>query len=365
VDLGAARTQLMGMRTARVARRSVAPQLRTVGFVAVNEAAVAVVTPRFTGWIERLDASRSGQRVEKGQVLATVYSPELLTAQQVFLNAVRWADKSEAGAAPGAQGVGADARKRLLLLGIAPEDIAALAQRGQPLGSMPLRSPVAGYVARKSALAGAYVQSGTELFQIADLSSVWVVADVYERDMGRVQVGQRARLTLGAYPGESFSGQVEFVYPAVNPETRTLQSRLVFKNAQLKLRPGMTGEVVIDAAPTEGLAVPSEAVVDTGEHEYVFLAREGGRFEPRTVRTGARGDGAVQVLEGLAEGDLVVTTANFLVDSESRLRAAVDGFAAAHPRHEKDGDGDDKGEREPRSAGKRAPATARAAPVHR
>ena len=332
VEIGADRTQLMGMRTARVTRQRLAPQLRTVGFVSANEASVAIITARFTGWIEELPVAQSGQHVEKGQVLATVYSPDLLSLQQVFLNALKWSKTQ------GAAATATEPRRRLELLGVARQDLDDLAKGGQAPNATPLRSPVAGYVAKKAALPGLYVQPGTELFQVADLSTVWVVADVYEHDMSRIHVGQRARLLLAAYPGEAFTGHVQFIYPAVNPESRTLQARMQFKNPGLKLRPGMYGDVVIELASAEGLSVPTDAVVDTGELQYVFLARDRGRFEPRVVRLGARGDGRVQILDGLADGDVVVTTANFLVDSESRLRAAVEGFGAGsgEPPHEHD-----------------------------
>jgi Cu(I)/Ag(I) efflux system membrane fusion protein len=348
IEISAERTQLMGMRTAQVSRRQLAPQLRTVGFVSANESSLAIITTRFTGWVEDLRVAQSGQRVKKGDVLATVYSPELLTAQQVFLNAVKWTDQRnpQPGAQPGG-GLEGEARKRLELLGIARDDIAELSRRGKPFDAMPIRSPVGGYVAKKGALPGLYVQPGTELFQIADLSTVWVVADVYESDMSRIQVGQDGRLLLGAYPGEAFTGRVQFIYPAVNPESRTLQARMEFKNPGLRLRPGMYGDVVIELASAEGLAVPTDAVVDTGELQYVFLVRGGGRFEPRVVRLGARGDGLVQLLEGVSAGDVVVTTANFLVDSESRLRAAVEGFSPVLAREEvKEHEHDDRRERE-------------------
>jgi membrane fusion protein, copper/silver efflux system len=346
VEIGAARTQLMGMRTAPVTRGHLVPRLRTVGFVSANEKQLAIVSTRFTGWIEELRVAQSGERVTKGQVLATVYSPELITAQQVFLNANKWADKQGASAlGAGTVTLENDARKRLELLGISREDVAELAKRGQASTVVPLRSPVAGYVAKKSALAGLYVQPGTELFQIVDLSSVWVMADVYERDMARVKVGQRARIQLTALPGEAFTGQVDFIYPAVNPESRTLQARMSFQNPGLKLRPGMYGDVTLELDPADGLTVPDEAVVDTGELQYVFLAREQGRFEPRVVRVGARGDGRAQLLEGVGEGELVVTTANFLVDSESRLRAAVEGYAPVTPADEaREREGDDRRE---------------------
>ncbi|GEJ56245.1 hypothetical protein AMYX_09860 [Anaeromyxobacter diazotrophicus] len=342
VELDAARTQLIGMRTGPVLRERLAPQLRTVGFVAADEQRLALVTTRFSGWIEKLLVAQSGARVEKGQILATAYSQELVTAQQVYLNSVKWADKQGLATAGGAAGgVEYDARRRLELLGVAPQDVAEIARTGQPLATVPVRSPVAGYVARKAALPGLYVQPGTELFQIVDLSTVWVVADVYERDVDRVRVGQRARFTVAARQGETFGGRVQFVYPAVNPESRTVQARIELKNPGLRLKPGMYGDVLLDLPAGDALTVPGEAVVDTGDQQYVFVARPAGRFEPRRVRLGAGGDGRVQVLEGLAEGEMVVTTANFLVDSESRLRAAVEGFrpvGAEDERREREGD---------------------------
>jgi Cu(I)/Ag(I) efflux system membrane fusion protein len=288
---------------------------------------VAVVAARITGWIEDLRVAQSGEPVKKGQVLATQYSPELRSAQQVLVNAVRWT-QGQTTVAPvqTISGAEADARRRLELLGVARQDVDEIARSGVPIDAVPIRSPVNGYVARKSALVGLYVQPGTELFQIADLSAVWIVADVYEPDLERVKVGCKARFLLPSSPGEEVSGTVRFMYPAVNPESHTVQARIALRNAGLRLRPGMYGDVVFELPPVEALTVPAEALIDTGEVQYVFVAREGGRFEPRKVRAGARAGSSVQILQGLAEGERVVTTASFLLDSESRLRAAVEGF---------------------------------------
>lgn len=332
VTIGPERAQLIGVRTATVLRQRITPQLRTVGFISANEGMIALVSSRVIGWIEDLHVAQSGQRVKKGEALATVYSPDLLAAETAYLNTVRWAERQASGGqAATSSGADSDARRRLELYGMARQDIAEITKAGKPMNAVPIRSPVDGFVARKSALAGLYVQSGTELFQIVDLSTVWVVADVYEHEMTSVQVGQTARLSLGAYPSETFNGRVHFIYPAVNPETRTLQARMEFKNPGLKLRPGMYADVVIEGSAAERLAVPTEALVETGESQYVFVAREQGRFEPRKVRTGLRRDDRVEVLEGLAAGERVVTTANFLVDSESRLQAAVQQFKAGQP----------------------------------
>jgi len=319
VDVGAEWAHLIGVRTAEVARRSLRPRVRAPATVTVNESAVALVTSRVTGWIEELPVSQAGQRVEKGQVLATIYSPDLLVAQQVYLSG----GARTGGAFP------VDPTKRLDLLGIAPQDLAQLAESRQVKNALPIRAPAGGFVARRQVQVRQYVQPGAELFQIADLSTVWVIADVFEEDFRRVAPGQRARLRVSARPGEEFAGTVDLVYPAVSPESRSFQVRVALPNPGMKLRPGMTGEVELDLASADGLAVPADAVVDTGDHQYVFVARDAGRFEPRSVRLGARDAAGVEVVEGLAAGDRVVTAANFLIDSESRLRAAAEQFRAS------------------------------------
>jgi Cu(I)/Ag(I) efflux system membrane fusion protein len=212
---------------------------------------------------------------------------------------------------------------------MAPADIDALAASGRPQRAVAIRSPVRGYVARKSALRGLYVAAGTEVFQIADLSTVWVLIDVYESDIPRIRVGQQASFELRAYQGRRFSGRVGFIYPALNTGSRTLQARVELKNPSLELRPGMYGDVVLDLGAAEAVVIPSDALIDTGEQQYVFVDRGGGRFEPRRVQAGWSGNGKTAVLEGLAAGERVVTTANFLLDSESRLRAAVESFGAS------------------------------------
>lgn len=331
VQLSLDRVQLAGMKTAVATREALSPTLRAVGFVTPNEGAVVSVNARFSGWVEKLAVVQTGQLVERGQILAAVYSPEMLNSQQVFLNAVKWADRrpGAAGASPPStlvtENLERDARERLALLGVATEDIDALAKAGQPSQTVNVRAPIRGHVARKNVLRGVYVQPGTELFQIADLSTVWVLAEVYESQIGRVNVGQEATLELAAYPGERFHGRVQFVSPALSTGSRTLQARLEFRNAGLKLRPGMYGDVTLALGATEAVVVPREAVVDTGEVQYVFVSKEGGRFEPRRVRRGWEGDGKVALVEGIVEGERVVTTANFLLDSESRLQAAIAG----------------------------------------
>lgn len=194
---------------------------------------------------------------------------------------------------------------------------------------MPIRSPSDGYVTARNVVPGAAIQAGAPLFEVADLSKVWFVADVFEQDAARLRIGQKAFLELIAYPGERFTGRVQFLYPTLNAATRTLRVRLELANktgpAGVKLRPGMYGNAALELPSASGLLIPSEALVDTGDNQYVFVAKAEGHFEPRLVKVGARAGDKVQVSEGVAEGETVVTTGNFLLDSESRLRSAIDG----------------------------------------
>jgi Cu(I)/Ag(I) efflux system membrane fusion protein len=204
-----------------------------------------------------------------------------------------------------------------------------MAARGKAADSVPIRSTAEGYVTARNVVPGAAVQPGAPLFEVADLSKVWLLADVFEQDAARLHVGQKASLELGAYPGETFTGRVQLIYPTLSASTRTLRVRLELANrggpGGMKLRPGMYGNVALDLPAASGLVIPAEALVDTGEHQYVFVAKDQGHFEPRLVRVGGRSGDKVQIADGLSEGETVVTTGNFLLDSESRLRAAVDG----------------------------------------
>lgn len=335
------RVQLIGMRTAKVTHAALGDALRTVGVIAADERGLAQVSVRFSGWVQQLLVSETGRRVKRGEVLATVYSPEVVRAEQEYVVARGWEARDappanaalqhhaamELGGARG--GVAEDARRRLELLGIAGPELDAIAARGKAGDSVAIRSPVDGYVTARNVVQGAAVQPGTALFELANLSKVWLLADVFEQDAARLRVGQKARLALTAYPGETFVGRVQLVYPTVDATSRTLRVRLEFANqvgpGGLKLRPGMYGNVSLDLPGATGLVIPAEALVDTGEHQYVFVAKEGGRFEPRPVRVGGRAGDRVQIAGGLAEGETVVTTGNFLLDSESRLRAAIEG----------------------------------------
>jgi Cu(I)/Ag(I) efflux system membrane fusion protein len=339
VSLTPERIQLIGMKTAVVTREALGGELRSVGIVAPSERGLAQITTRFAGWIQKLDVGVTGERVRRGQVLAAIYSPDVLRAEQELLVAAGWKESPAGAKAPAHEHqdltntLAVNARRRLELLGIGPQEIDEVLRTGKPSEAVAIRSPVAGYVVAKNAVAGVAVQPGTVLFEVADLSTVWVTADVYELDVARVHVGQNARFQLASYPGESHTGKVQFIYPVLDRANRTLKIRLELRNRSdrsgPRLRPGMSGTVSLDLPATTGLMVPAEAVVDTGELRYVFVAKDGGRFEPRAVKVGAHAKGKVAIASGLAEGETVVTNGNFLIDSESRLRAAVEGRAPA------------------------------------
>jgi Cu(I)/Ag(I) efflux system membrane fusion protein len=277
--------------------------------------------------VEDLRVRESGQRVTRGQILGTIYSPDLISAQQVFLSTRLLADRAQAQPTAAGPAFQTDPLKRLDFLGVAQQDIDRLARSRKVENTLPFRSPVTGYVARKIEAPGAYVQPGTELFRIADLSTVWLTAEVTERDAKRVRVGQRVTFFPAVGSGETYAGTVELVYPALDPESRMQSIRVLLPNEALELRPGMSGDVVIAVDSAEGLTVPRDALVETGELQYVFVSKDGGRFEPRVVHVGTRGHDHVVLLDGVAEGERVVTTANFMIDAESRVRAAVQAYS--------------------------------------
>jgi RND family efflux transporter MFP subunit len=266
--------------------------------------------------------SQTGEYVKAGQPMLLLYSPEFLQAEQEYLSA------RGSGDAPGGGEMLESARRRLELLDVTPGEIAALEESGRPLRTLTVRSHLSGYVFAKNIAHGMYVQPGTEMFTVVNLGNLWVLADVYEQEIAFVRAGQQAEMRAAAFPGQVFKGRVHFVYPTVAQQTRTLKVRLEFPNPGLKLRPGMYGDVEIRLDAAEGLVAPAEAVVNTGEQTYVFVARGAGRFEPRAVTVGRRDGEMVEVLSGLAEGDEVVTSASFLIDSESRLKAAMQGMGA-------------------------------------
>jgi len=323
IDLSPERIQLIGVRTGRVERRSLGGRLDLVGAVAPDEGSLRRVQIRAAGTVRKLHVNETGAVVREGAPLLTIYSPELYQSELEYVieYAAQWG-----GAAGSHEGSAlAAARARLRLLGVPDAEVARLERERTASTALTLVAPVSGTVLERNVVEGQTVGAETPLYTIADLSRVWVVADLYEMDFGQVRAGDRAEFEVDALPGRRFDARVAFVYPTVSPETRTIKIRFALDNAAGHLRPGMYGRVAVHTATRPTLAVPSEAVVRSGRRDVVFLARAGGRFEPRLVTVG-KGDGAwVPVLSGLAEGDTVVTSASFLLDSESRLRAAIAG----------------------------------------
>ena len=292
VDLTPERIQLIGMRTATVKREEIGGELRTVGVIGANERGLAQINTRFAGWIQKLLVSETGERVRRGQVLATIYSPDVLRAQQELLVARGWNTPGSAGAKPTHEhdaftgALDASARRRLELLGISAQEIDEVLRTGKAVEAIAIRSPVDGYVVAKSAVAGVAVQPGTVLFEVADLSRVWVTAEIYEQDISRIHVGQQARLQLTSSPGETHTGKVSFIYPIARRRQPDAARAARVQEQDRSRRPapasrGCTAPSTSICPRTTGLMAPAEAVVDTGEMHYVFVAKEGGHFEPR------------------------------------------------------------------------------------
>jgi Cu(I)/Ag(I) efflux system membrane fusion protein len=327
VELDPERVQAMGIRTERVAARPFTSTLRTVGIVEIDETRVAHVQTKFEGWIENLHVDFVGKPVTAGQPLFSVYSPELVAAQEEYVLALKSAEGDREGPMAAeidrwSRSLVDAARRRLARWDIPAVEIERLERERTPRRALTINSPVSGIVLKKTAVRGMNVEPGMDMFTIADFSRVWVQADVYERDMPYVRVGQSARLSLEALPGRTLHGRVEFISPTVDETTRTVKVRLEFENRRGLLKPGMytTAELTLDMG--RGLALPEEALIDTGQQKIVFVARGGGRFEPREVQLGSKVDSFYQVLSGLAAGEEVATSAQFLLDSESRLKAA-------------------------------------------
>jgi len=333
VTISTERLQLIGLRTAKVARRSLDEHVRLVGFVSPDETRVANVHVRVNGWVNKLYVDQTGQLVEAGSPLLSLYSQDIYQAEQDFLVA-RDAARSKSGDSTlqvvRAQLLNA-ARERLKLLGLSPRELAALDTATVARQETVLRSPFSGYVLEKSAYDGEYITPNQNLFTIADLSRIWVLADVYERDLPAVRVGQTVHMSLTAFPGKTLEGKVSFIYPSISEKTRTMKIRMEFENPKLRLRPGMYAEVSVNRSGDEVLSVPAEAVLDGGLTKYAFVVHDGTHFEPREVTVGQRTDDWVEIIGGLHEGEEVVIDANFLIDSESRLKASVAGMADNEP----------------------------------
>jgi Cu(I)/Ag(I) efflux system membrane fusion protein len=322
VEVPPERRQLMGVRTEAIAVRDIARSARTVGIVAADERRVRRIQPKVSGWVEELFVNFTGEPVGRGQPILALYSPELLASQREYLIALE--------AEPAQRALLLDAaRARLERFDVEAVHIEELERTRTPSRRIVLHSPIAGYVTVKPVLQGAYVTPEMELYTVADLGRVWIWADVTEEEIPFVSLGQRARIEVAAAPGER-TGVVSFLQPTLDAATRTLRVRFDLENPDGVLRPGMYATVHLERPLGEVLALPEEAVIDTGVRKVVFVEVAAGRFQPREVRLGRRGDADYEVLEGLAAGERVVVSAQFLLDSESRLRGVARPAHGAH-----------------------------------
>lgn len=326
--------QNMGVRTEPVTRRMLARTIRTVGLMTYAEGRQYSVNSKIEGWIERLFVNQEGQMVTKGQPLMAIYSPELVAAQQEYLLALANSRKLAGSPVPelaaSAERLLAAARTRLQYWDISSSQIRAIERSGQITKTLTLFSPHGGVVTMKKALEGMRVMAGEELLQISDISNIWINADIFEYELPWVKVGQKARVELPFAADKVFEGRITYIYPYLNNESRTARARIELVNPGLELKPDMYANVSIDTeAIDEALAIPANAILRSGKGQTVFVARGEGKFEPRPVKSGVTDDnGYIQILSGLSEGEAVVVSAQFMLDSESTLREALQKMTA-------------------------------------
>jgi Cu(I)/Ag(I) efflux system membrane fusion protein len=327
------KVQKLGVRTETASLRLLGRTVRAAGRVEPDERRVAVVAPKFEGYVEKLLVNATGQHVSRGQPLFEAYSPELVAAQREYLIAtqgLRAMKDAGAEAQGGMRQLAESSLAHLRHWELAPAQLDALVTTGQPQRTVTYPSPVSGVVTEKKALQGMRFMPGEMLYQITDLSSVWVIADLSEQDIGLIKTGARARVTTTAYPNEVFDGRITFVYPTMTAQTRSIPVRVELANPGQRLKPAMFAQVEVTVggkAPV--LTVPDSAVIDTGARRIVLVQVQEGRFEPRDVELGARGENFVEIVKGVSDGEQVVVAANFLIDAESNLKAAIGGMGAA------------------------------------
>jgi RND family efflux transporter MFP subunit len=331
LQLSPQRLQQIGVTTAVAQLKDVSDELQAPGNVDIDEQHISYVQTRFPGWIQNVFANATWQYVHKGQRLFTIYSPDLVSTEQEYL----LAKQNQKSFPPDMHGMAAQeggwllqaATERLRQFDVPAAEITALEQSGTVQRDIAVESPASGYITERNALPNAYVQPDTKLYTIADLSTVWVYANVFQTDVGRLRPGDPAQVTVDAYPGRSFHGRIDQILPEVDPATRTVRVRLVLQNPGVVLKPGMYVNVNIAISLGRQLVIPSSGVLQAGTHEIAFIDHGQGNLEPREVQTGPRLDDSVVVLKGLQAGDRIVSSANFLVDSEAQLQSAMSSFS--------------------------------------
>lgn len=329
VEIPVEKQQLIGVKTARAAVRPLRKTIRTVGKVEYDESRIATVNTKIEGWIEKLHVNLTGQYVKKGAPLAEIYSPELYASQQEFLNVLKWAGKQKTGENGGqvsgmvsidTENIVNAARQRLKFWDISDAQIERIEKTGKPFRTLTLYSPVSGYVIQKPAIQGMKVMPGEKLFDVADLSSLWITAEIYQYELPFIKPGQRASISLSYLPGREFSSRIDYVYPSLSADTRTAKVRFRIAKPSRDLKPQMFTTVEIRMDLGKRLSVPDSAVLDTGTEKVLYVDMGDGQFEPRQVLTGIQAEGMVEVLKGIKAGEAVASSANFLIDSEAKLK---------------------------------------------
>ena len=334
----------IGVRTIMVAVKPIQKTIRTVGRIEIDERNQATVNTKIEGWIEKLYVDYTGRYVKKGEPLAEIFSPELVATQQEFINTRKWAGKqtrsiphenhhhdtkAETQELPSvmnqlleqdAKAMLEATRQRLRLWDISEKQIRKIEQTGKPIRTLTLFSPVSGYITQKMAVQGMKVMPGEKLFDIADFSHVWIVADIYEYELSAVRIGQPVKVTLSYFPGREWTSRIDYIYPVFSAETRTAKVRMTLPNPEGQLKPQMFTNVLIRVDMGKKLMIPDSAVIDTGRGQVVYVDQGDGIFEPREIETGLKSDESVEVLRGLRAGEKVASSANFLIDSEAQLK---------------------------------------------
>ncbi len=335
VRISTEKVQKLGVATEAAKNRVLDKIVRAAGRIEPDERRTYIIAPKFEGYVERLHVNATGQPVGKGQALFEVYSPELVSAQREYAIAtdgVQSLDGAGSEAQSGMKQLADASLTRLKNWDISDEQVKALAKSGEAKHTLTLRSPVNGIVTEKKAVQGMRFMPGERLYQIADLSVVWVVADVFEQDIGLVKSGAKAKVRISAYPDKTFEGVITYVYPTLSTSTRTVPVRIELANPGILLKPGMFAQVELPVGAKDPvLTVPTSAIIDSGTRQIVLVQAREGHYEPRDVKLGARSENYIEVLDGLKDGETVVVAANFLIDAESNLKAAIGGFNhAAH-----------------------------------
>jgi membrane fusion protein, copper/silver efflux system len=326
VEIPADKRQLIGLKTSPVAVKPLQRIIRTVGRIEYDEKKITTINTKYEGWIEKLWVNYTGRVVKKGEPLAEIYSPELLATQREFLNALKWKNSTRKDGSLGdllakdADTILEAARQRLRLWDITEEQIKQVEETGKPIRSLTLYSPVSGHVVYKAAIQGMKVMPGEKLFDIVDLSTLWIIADIYEYELPEIRVGEQAAINLTYLPGKELLSRIDYVYPTLSGETRTNKVRFVIDNSSGQLKPQMFTNVTLRISLGKRLVVPEDAIIDTGTRQIVYVDKGEGNFEPREVTIGLKGDNGIEIIRGLRAGEKVASSPNFLIDSEAKLK---------------------------------------------